>query len=352
MPTPSVRAPRPRRRRFVIDISFATFLRALGVAALVWAWWLLWRWVLVFVVATFIAVALDPAVRWLEGHSVRRQYGAPLVVLTIALVVVGAIAISGAALAQDVLALKQELSDVRDSIVSRVPEPLRQAGSAIAPSESTITSVAGGLISGLVGVGVALVVTVYLLLDGRRTLAWLIAFVPARSRSRARETTECARQVIAAYIHGNLITSGLAAIATWIALVSMGVPAALLLALLAGLLDFVPVVGFFLSAAPAILLAATVSPMVALGVALFYVAYNLVENYYIQPKVYGREMELSALAVIAAFLVGGMLGGVLGALIALPLAAMYPAVERIWFDTPSQSDAVDEHQRIQATSER
>lgn len=352
MSTRAARAPRPRRRRVVITISFATFLRAIGAAALVWAWLLLWRWVLVFVVATFLAVALDPAVGWLERRGVRRQYASPLVVLLIALLLGGALVMSGASLAQDLVALKQELAEVRDKIVSRVPEPLRQAGSAMAPSESTIGGVAGGLITGLTGVGVALVVTVYLLLDGRRTLAWLIAFVPARSRPRARETAECARRVIASYIHGNLITSGLAAVATWIALVSMGVPAALLLALLAGLLDLVPVVGFFLSAAPAILLGATVSPMVALGVALFFVAYNLVENYYIQPKVYGREMELSALAVIVAFLVGGTLGGVLGALIALPLAAMYPAVERIWFDTPSGSDAVDEHQRIRAMPER
>ena len=111
---------------------------------------------------------------------------------------------------------------------------------------------------------------------------------------------------------------------TWIALVSLQVPAALLLALLAGILDFVPVVGFVLSAAPAIILGLTVSPAVAAGVGAFYVVYNMVENYYIQPKVYGRELELSDFAVITAFLIGGTLGGVLGALIALPVAAAYP----------------------------
>ena len=74
----------------------------------------------------------------------------------------------------------------------------------------------------------------------------------------------------------------------------------------------------------------------ALAVAIFYAPHNVVENYYIQPKVYGRELRLSDLAVIAAFLVGAELGGVLGAVIALPLAAMYPAVERIWFDRPGR----------------
>ena len=78
----------------------------------------------------------------------------------------------------------------------------------------------------------------------------------------------------------------------------------------------------------------------------------MVENYYIQPKVYARELgELSDLAVIMALLVGGTLGGVLGALIALPVAAVYPSVERIWFDTPGDTDTADEHRRIQAQPE-
>jgi hypothetical protein len=110
-------------------------------------------------------------------------------------------------------------------------------------------------------------------------------------------------------------------------------------------------VEFFVSAAPALLLALTVSPTVALGVTLFYVAYNMVENYYIQPEISGRELQLSDLAVITAFLVGGTLGGVLGALIALPVASAYPAAERIWFDRPGTTDTADEHRRIQAQPE-
>jgi predicted PurR-regulated permease PerM len=194
-------------------------------------------------------------------------------------------------------------------------------------------------------------VTVYLLLDGRRTYQWLVAFVPAGARPRVHETASCARGVIAAYIRGNLITSLLSAIFTWIALAAMQVPAALVLALLAGVLDMVPVVGFIVSAVPAVLLGLAVSPAVAVGVALFFLFYNIVENYYIQPKVYGDELGLSDLAVIAAFLVGAELGGVLGAVIALPIAAMYPAVERIWFDRPGTTDTVDEHRRVKAQPE-
>ena len=350
-PPSSSRRPPSLRAARRVDVSFATFWRAFVVVALAWAWWQLWQWVLVFVLAAFIAVALDPAVLWLEAHRVRRRYGAPLLVLAIVLVLAGFVAVSAASLTQDARDLGARLNEFRGVLADRVPKELQQAATALAPSPEALTSAAQGFVGGLAGVGFALVVTVYLLLDGRRTVAWLIAFAPARSRGRARETAECARAVVAAYVRGNVITSVITAVATWIALAAMQVPASLLLALLAGILDFVPVVGFLLSAAPAVLLGLTVSPAVGAGVALFYLAYNAVENYYIQPKVYGREMKLSDLAVISAFLVGGVLGGVLGALIALPIAAVYLDVERIWFDGPSDTDTADEHQRLAAQAE-
>ena len=337
-----------RHRSSRVDISGATFLRALAAIAIAWAWWQLWQWVLVFALAAFMAVALDPVVQWLESHRLSRKYGAPLIILAIVLALAGFVAVSGASLSQDSRELTDRLVEFRDTTMNRIPPEVRQAASALAPSASALTRIASGLAGGVASVGVALVLTVYFLLDGRRTLHWLLAFVPLAARPRALETAECSRQIIAAYIRGNIITSALAAVCTWIALAAMAVPAALLLALLAGILDFVPVVGFFLSAAPAILLGFTVSPGIAASVAAFYLAYNMVENYYIQPKVYGRELELSDLAVITAFLVGGTLGGVLGALIALPVAAAYPAVERIWFDTPGEKDTADEHRRIQA----
>jgi predicted PurR-regulated permease PerM len=340
----------PSRAR-VIDISFATFLRALGAVALAWAWWRLWQWVLVFVLAACIAIALDPAVQWLERRGLRRSNGALLVALSLMLVLAGFIAVSGASIAEQTRVLGNRVGEFRHAVMTRIPKEMQQAGSSMAPSGESFTGAARAFGGGIAGIAVALIVTVYLLLDGRRTYQWLAAFVPARNRPRVDATASCARGVIAAYVRGNVITSVLCAAITWVVLAALHVPAALVLALLAGVFDFVPVIGFILSAAPAVLVAFTVSPMVALAVAVFYVMYNVIENYYIQPKVYGRELRLSDLAVIAAFLVGAELGGVLGAVIALPLAAMYPAVERVWFDRPGENETAKEHRRIQAQPE-
>ena len=77
----------------------------------------------------------------------------------------------------------------------------------------------------------------------------------------------------------------------------------------------------------------------------FYLVFNAVENYFIAPKIYGRELEMSKLAVLIAVAVGGQLGGVMGALLALPVAATYPTIERIWLRDRLGDDTVEIHKR-------
>ena len=147
------------------------------------------------------------------------------------------------------------------------------------------------------------------------------------------------------------MTSIIAATVTFVALWILGVPAALFLALLAGLSDFVPVVGFIVSAIPAIVLGLTVSGQTALLVVVVYIGYNTVENYLLSPWAYGSRMRLSDVAVILAFAVGAELAGVIGALIALPVAALYPTVERIWLREQLPEDTVQEHRELEQPEE-
>ena len=125
----------------------------------------------------------------------------------------------------------------------------------------------------------------------------------------------------------------------------------MLLALLTGIFDFVPVIGVFLTAIPMVLLALTVSPAVGIATAIFNAAYNAVETYYISPKIYGNELKLSSLAVILGFAVGAELGGVVGALISLPIVALYPTIEDIWLRDRLAPEVLKDHRRIEQTEE-
>jgi predicted PurR-regulated permease PerM len=338
-----------------IDISGKAIIRILAVLIAVWLWLQIWEWVLLLVVASFLAVGLDPLVTWLDAHGVRRRIAAPLMILII--VVGGAVFVylAGSALNEQAALLSGRFDDVRGEAVARMPPRLLE----LMPSSveggqklgAYLLSLGQSLVNGLLSLGVALVLTVYLLLDGRRTYEWLVAFAPAAHRPRVRQTAMEARTAILAYVRGNMVTSALAGVCAYVAMRLLGVPAALLLALITAIFDLLPVIGIFMSAIPAILLGLTVSTWVGVGVAIFHGAYNLVENYYITPKIYGRELRLSDLAVILALAIGGSLAGVIGALVFLPIVALYPAVERIWLRDAIPVETVQDHRRIENTDE-
>jgi predicted PurR-regulated permease PerM len=338
-----------------VDVTFATFFRLLTVVALAWIWLRLWTWFLLFVVAAFLAVALDPLVAWLDQRKIRRPFGSFLVVLLLAGVCGAFMYFAGASLKEQAGMLGNRMQEVQQQVEGRMPGflkgMLQKDGSGQSPISGYAMTLGRALLSGLVSVGIGLILTVYLLLDGRRTYEWFVAFAPPAKRPRIHRSADAARQAIFGYLRGNVITSVIATVFTYVVLLLLKVPAALLLALLAGILNFIPVVGMLLSILPAFLLALTVSLPTALGVVGIYLAYNAIENYYLQPRVYGRAMRLSSLAVLAAFAAGAELAGVVGALIALPIAAMYPPLEKIWLRDRLDPAAVQDHERIESTDE-
>jgi predicted PurR-regulated permease PerM len=334
----------PLRR---VDLPFATFAKAVAVIALVWAWLAIWRWVLIALIAVFLAIALEPAVTWLSRRGLKRGLAAPLVMVLLVAAFGGFIVAAGASLPEQARTVGDRLSAVYGTAMAQAPEALRGWLESSEISDEQITKLGGALAAGLAGLAVAIVMAVYFLIEGRRTYLWLAAFAPPSGRPKVHQAAAEARHVIAAYVRGNLITSALATVATFVFLTALDVPAALFLALIAGVFNLLPVVGILLSAVPAVLLGLTVSTGTGIAVAVFFLSYNAIENYYIQPKVYGRELELSDIAVIAAFLVGAELGGVLGAMVALPIAAIYPAVERIWLSDSRRADLPDAHARIE-----
>jgi predicted PurR-regulated permease PerM len=82
------------------------------------------------------------------------------------------------------------------------------------------------------------------------------------------------------------------------------------------------VLGFYLSCAPAMAMAATQSGTLALSMIPIYLSYDFIENYVLAPHVYGHRLRMSKLAVLLSFAIGAQLAGVIGALLALPLAAI------------------------------
>jgi predicted PurR-regulated permease PerM len=120
---------------------------------------------------------------------------------------------------------------------------------------------------------------------------------------------------------GRLFSMVALGILTALGLWALGVPAAVALGLFAALLTFVPYIGAFVAALPAVLLAAAVKPILALYVAGLYLAIHIIEGYVLVPLVQRRAAHLPPALILAAQLILGLLAGIFGLLLAPPLLA-------------------------------
>jgi predicted PurR-regulated permease PerM len=341
-----------------VQLPFATIGKVILVAFALWAIVKLSTLITVMLVAIVLAIAFEPLVEALQRIRLPRWAASSLVVLIVLGAGIAFIVLSSASLAAQGSVVMKRLMAMEQEVVGKLPAYLSRiivrgnAGSS--PNASDLAGyavvVGGAIANALMVTLIASILTLYLLIDGRRTWEWVVAYVPPRNRGRVQTTAEAARRAIRHYVMGNVATSVFAAVVVYVALRLLHVPAALLLALLAGICDFVPVLGFVISAVPAILLGLTVSTGVGIAVTAVYLAYHLAENYFIGPLVYGGQLRLSNLAVLLAFAVGAELGGVVGALLALPVAAMYPVVEDIWLGKYLGRHAVETHRRLEQES--
>lgn len=345
------------RRRVSLEIPWRTLLKLAAFAALIWLWLQLVDLILVMIVAVLLAVTFDPVVVWLEQRGVSRGKASCLVAFAFLALVVGFLWMTWSSLAVQARYAIEHLSEFELEATRRMPPWMRDAIGVKSAGEIQsyaapyalrfVQSTMSALTISLLG----FVFTIYLLIEGRTTLDWLVAFVPLKHRGRTERTLAECERVVFGYVTGNAITSIIAFVCTLVALWALKVPAALLLAVMAGISDFVPVIGFFVTMVPAVLLALTVSGTTALLVTAFYIAYNTVENYFIGPWAYGGRLRLSNLSVILAFVVGAEIAGVIGALIALPIAAIYPAIEEIWLREKLGDETVKEHTEIEQREE-
>jgi predicted PurR-regulated permease PerM len=342
----------PRRRD--IHIPLSTIVKVLVTLLAVWAIYKLGTVIALVLVAVVLAISLEPGVVWLERRRVARWVASTLIVFALVGGLIAFFAICGSTLTAEGRQVTGRLGSVQEDLAERMPPPFDRIirnGNAPTADASALAGYAvrlgSVLTSAVLGALVAFILTIYFLIDGRRTWAWLVAYAPRHNRARVQETANAACKAVLHYVAGNVATSIFAGATVFVALTILRVPAALLLALLAGVCDFVPVLGFIVSALPAVLLALTVSSTTAVVTALVYIGYHMAENYFIGPKIYGGTLRLSSLAVLLAFAVGAELFGIIGALLALPVAAMYPCVEDVWLREYLGRDAVETHRRIE-----
>lgn len=333
----------------LVLLAFALFLAYRFLAAVVTT-------LLLLAAALLLAVILSAPVEALHRRKLSRPAATALMVL-------GALAV----LALGGYLLFPTLTDQVYQVVSNLPGALVQlleqarqlaqsyglqiSGGSGGISASTLFGYARQLLGGALGafgtaaslVTALLVITlvpVYLVAQPGPAVNWFARFFPPDRRNGVRALLSEVRSGLLDWLKGRLFSMLIVGTLATVALYLLNVPGALLLGILTGLLEFVPLIGPIVAAGPPVLLAFFFGgPLNALWVLLTYVGIQQVESNLIEPLVMQKAVSLHPAAVVAAVTVFGAAFGLLGTILAVPATVVATIlVEELWFERLEDGD--------------
>ena len=182
-----------------------------------------------------------------------------------------------------------------------------------------------GLFSGILDFILVAVLSIYLLTSGSQVNAWLRRNMPDQQQGRMRFLLDTLQRVVGGYIRGQLIMCGLVGVLVGAGMYVIQVPFALLLGVLAFVLEFIPVLGTLTSGAICVLLALTKGPIVAVIVLVYFIVVHVIEGDVLGPRIVGKTIGLHPVVSMAALIAGAELFGIPGALLASPVAGVIQA---------------------------
>jgi predicted PurR-regulated permease PerM len=291
--------------------------------------------VVLLLVSIVLAFGFQPALTWMERRGLRRG-------VSVALGLLGGAVILGLFLW---LVLPDVISEIA-ALVDKAPEYFQQAKEKfpfladldqeydLAGQISGAGGEIAGTLLGLIGSFTSLVfnsltvliLTIYFTINLPKMRHGVALMLGREDRAEFHEIYDESVRRVGGYVLGNFLVSGIAGVASFAALSIFGVPFAAALAFLTAVLDLIPTIGALIAAVLASVVAAFAGVPTLIATAAFYLVYQQVENYVIQPRVMGRTIEMSAPVIILAVLIGGSLLGVIGALLAIPVAAIIKVV--------------------------
>jgi predicted PurR-regulated permease PerM len=288
-------------------------------------------------VAAFLAVGLDPAVRRLEKWRIKRGWAISLILLGLLLFIAAFFAAIVPRVVEQVPQFAEDLPDYIDNIGADNPridkflednditEKLREAArdvpARIGGSFGSILGVAGSVIGAVFSLLTVLVLTIYFLLSLSHMRDASLKLVPKSRRRRVKELMDPILEKIGGYIAGQVTVALIGGVLAFIFLTILRVPFPVALALWVAIAALIPLIGATIGAVPAVIVGFFHSTTTGIVTLIYFIVYQQIENYVIAPRVMTRAVDVSPAAVLVAALIGGTLLGFVGALMAIPAAA-------------------------------
>ncbi len=300
-------------------------------------------------IALFFALGLDPAVSWLQRRGLRRGWAVFAIVAAVVGVLVAFLAAAAPPLISQAAGLRTELPeylerleddnevvrqlDERFGVIERLQAMV--SGEA-APGEPGLGSgalggalgVARGVLAAFASTLTVAVLSLYFLASLAHLKETAYRLVPRSRRERFSKLADQALDQIGAYLLGNLATSLIAAIVSFLFFVVVGIPYPFPLAVVIAFTGLIPLVGATIGMVVAVFVAFLVSVPVGIATLVFSFLYQQFENFVLAPRIMQRQLNVSPLATIVAALIGAALLGMFGALLAVPVAASIQIIGR------------------------
>lgn len=304
-----------------IDISHKTIIFIAMFILALWLIFLIRDLLLILFVALILMSALTPMVKFFTNLKLPKALGIGITYIIIIVVLSGLLAIIIPPLVEETRKLFSTLPPILDRLLNNAVIDKSVLQSQLSNIPGNIFSITLSIFDNFLMIIFLLVLTFYLLLE-RDNLEERFASLFIGRKDRVKKLIVRIEVKLGGWLRGQLFLSLIIGLLSYIGLIILGIPYALPLAVVAGVLEVVPVIGPIVSAIPSILIALTISPILSLAVTAMYFVIQQLENHLIVPQVMKRAVGLNPLVVILAIAVGSRLLGFGGALLAVPMAVV------------------------------
>ena len=314
-----------------------------GAAAVVMLWFLytVAGAILLLFFAIVVAIALSGAVDWMVAKGVPRRRAAILTLLLFFGVIALIFALVIPRLVEQIIVLANNLPRLIQQVEGEVNQMLAnypdlQRFARFDPGSADVGGAALGLFAGVSAVSLSLLgflalliiffsTIVYIVLDPMPLLRGYVGSLPRAYRGAGMRAYRRATKAVIGWAQASLVVGAMQAVAVFVFLTWMGIPGALVWAVLAFFSDFIPRIGGYVMAFPPVILSLTLGPMTAVWVALFYLVSNEILGSIVAPKIRGATMQLHPVLLIFFTLAFALAFGLMGAIVATPAAAFAAA---------------------------
>lgn len=326
-----------QRQHIVVHIATSTIGKILGVVALVAIAWFIRDVLGMLFVAVILSSAIDPTVDTFERFHIPR----PVTILGMYLTFFCAFVLVFYLIIPPVVAQFSSFSgtfeeyraqidgvyqalthNAQASLFDTIQEHVAQLSSTVGNFTSGIFSTVAGVFGALAKVVFVFVITFYITIKEDTVKKMIKIAAPISYQPYLIQKMNRVQEKMGAWLRGQLILMTIIGTITYIGLTLLGVPNALLLAIMAGLAEAIPYVGPILSAIPAVFFAYTQSSWQAVAVIIMFVIIQQSENQIIVPQVMRKAVGIHPIISISAMLVGAKIAGVFGIFLAVPVATI------------------------------